>query len=72
MTTGAGAGAGGAAWEGGAPLLPEADEEGEELELELELSVDGALEWLQPNKASKATAATPRTIFCFGTFSPPG
>ena len=50
------------------------DEDGDELdvfELELDVPDDGVLEWLQPNKASRANAASPRNIFCFRMFFTP-
>jgi hypothetical protein len=51
-----------------------AEEDGDELdvfELELDVPDDGVLEWLQPNKASRANTASPRNIFCFRMFFTP-
>lgn len=65
---GGGAGAG-AEVEAELPLeaelsLEDGDEELDVLELEPDVP-DGALEWLQPKSASKAIAASPRTVDCF-------
>jgi hypothetical protein len=54
----------------------EVDDDGEEVAPEevapeLEVSDDGAFEWLQPNRASRAIGASPRTIFWFRMFFTP-